>query len=145
MKKTDWVQAYLPGFEPLRTPAGLAETEAVKLAQIRRMMELHRHEELEIRRREARHLVYSNWGSQYGRPWTVCADDIREVMQIGRLSRRCKDSFRNNLNGQIFKGAGWRRLEGFVKSKTDGSHGNEIGLYTLPEYEDAARAALAKT
>jgi len=52
----------------------------------------------------------------------VCADDARAVLD--RMPGM--DGVNRNFLGQLFRAPGWRATGQRVKSKTEGSHGNDL-------------------
>lgn len=114
----------------------------------RRVMDRHernelRRVELEEMRKAIRHLMHSNPnGTRNGVPYTATSDDLRAYLHIQREQRKGRDHWftaKNNLIGAAFKG--FVRV-GTIASKAEGSHGNEIKLWTLKQYENAARSFL---
>ena len=70
----------------------------------------------------------------HGVPHTVCTDDVNQELQIAVRKKHWKNGTANNLNGSIFLCEGWVKV-GSVKSKREGSHQNELKLWTLSQYE----------
>jgi len=114
----------------------------------RRVMDRHernilRSAELEEMRKAIRHLMHSNPnGIRNGVPYTATSDDLRKYMSIAKEGRKNRDRWftaRNNLIGAAFKG--FVRV-GTVASSADGSHGREIKLWTLKNYEQSVKSFL---
>ena len=124
-----------------------ALTEAEKK---RRIMDRHernalRRVELEEMRKAIRHLMHSNPnGSRNGVPYTATSDDLRAYLNIQREQRKGRDRWftsRNNIIGAAFRGF-VRVKEITMYAKSDGTHGREIKLWTLKQYENSVKSFL---
>ena len=99
--------------------------------------------ELEEMRKAIRHLMHSNPnGTRNGVPYTATSDDLRAYLNIQREQRKGRYRWftsRNNLIGNAF--TGFVKVGG-VAAKSEGTHGREIKLWTLKQYENSVRSFL---
>lgn len=100
-------------------------------------MAVARKAELEILRRQARHIAHDpgfGW-KYYGVRHAYSAAIHREQHEIVKRSRFDR---RNNIMGCIPRCDGWVKL-GYVASTTKGRHGVPICIWTLKDHEAIAR------
>jgi hypothetical protein len=131
-------------------------TERAKLRNIRRNAETgSRKQELEGLRTAAKHLICLNesykkiyFEKSYAPglvhklyiPNVCCTDMIREYKKI-ETRPKWDMTKANNIMGHVFRGPQFVWV-GTYKSKVYNSHGNEINLYTLPEYVEIVKRAI---
>jgi hypothetical protein len=130
-------------------------TERAKLRNIRRNAETgSRKQELEGLRTTACYLIHRNESfikiyfekeisnciiEKIYIPYVCCTDMIREHNDI---KTRPKWDMSNNIMGHVFRGSQFVWV-GMYESKVYNSHGNEINLYTLPEYAEIVKRAIS--
>ena len=107
------------------------KSEAEKLNDVRNNFEVNKPDELELKRKTARHYCYSNKGlMKYGQSFAVTMDDVNELRNTPVLRGKG-----NNINGNVFQTNYFEWTGEWYKSNREGSHNNLLKIWRIKEWK----------